>query len=84
LACKELSTSKAACIRVVSEEKIIWNDDNKINGKSYWEVRPTLIQIPPDSWADLKAFILKSCKRYGNCAELDGKIKAVDENLKEF
>ena len=84
ITCKELSVSRAACIKVVSEEKFFWDEQNKVNGKTYFEIRPTLIQIPPDSYADLKAFILKSCKRYGNCAELDGKIKAIDENLKEF
>ena len=76
--CKELTPSSAKCIKVISEEKFDWNDDNLVNGKSYWEIRPTLLQIPADSYAELKAYLLKNCRRYQNCHELSKKIDALD------
>lgn len=64
---------KAGCVRIVSGTKTIIDDNNPIviEGKpyTYWEVRPFMIQVPPESWAELKAFIIKMCKKYESACQ---------------
>lgn len=83
-ACKELAPDRAKCIKVVSNEKYDWDDKNLVNGKTYWEIRPTLIQIPADSYADLKSYLLKECKRTNKCSELEPIINALDQTRTSF
>lgn len=56
---------------MVSGEHFDWNDDNLVDGKTYFEARPTMIQIPPESVAELKAFFLKYCKQYKKCSKVE-------------
>lgn len=78
--CKERAADIAKCMKVVSEEKFDWDNEHLYKGQSYWDVRPTMIQMPPESWAQLKAYILKSCKTKKGCKEIKSKVKSIEDN----
>lgn len=50
-------------------------------------MRPTMIQVPPESWSKIKAFIIKTCKQSNKCDEQitswDRKLDSIDEKLKQ-
>jgi hypothetical protein len=59
----ELDISKAFCTTPISGKDQIIDDTHLLEGKTYWDIRPTMILIPPSSYAAIKSFILKQCKR---------------------
>lgn len=69
LVCVELSMTRGECIRVMSGEKVSINEENKFNGKTWWEMRPTNIIMPLESYAEQKAFFIKTCKKNQNMCE---------------
>jgi len=61
--CVEVNINKGFCTTPISG-KDQWVDDvNLLEGKSWWEMRPTMILIPPTTYAALKSFIIKQCKK---------------------
>lgn len=89
-ACVELNPSKAGCVKVISGDTFTIDDKNPftIDGKAYtyWEMRPLMIQIPPYSWAEIKSFIRKICKKHENTCQRevgswDNTLNEIDENL---
>ena len=43
------------------------DEENKFENKTWWEMRPAMIQMPASSWAQIKAYIIKTCKKYDIC-----------------
>lgn len=84
--CVEMSMERGECIKVISGEKIRVDNDHKMNGKTWWESRPTNMIMPLESWVELKKFIIKLCKKnQGMCdkevSTWQRSIQTVDENL---
>lgn len=50
---------------------------------TWWEASPYMIQVPYQSWVELKSYIIKQCKQHGGCAAHVGtwerKIQTIDE-----
>ena len=70
--CYELDVDRAHCAYTLDQSmNFEWNETNLYLGKTYWEAKPTLLQLPPSSWAEIKAFIVKICKKQGNCPEIE-------------
>lgn len=65
--CTELGPTRAFCTKSVSDEDFIWDETNKIDGKTYWDERPAMILLPPKSWAMIKTNIIKNCKKHKDC-----------------
>ncbi len=78
---------KGYCVKVISGEEFIVDETNKLNEKSWFDSRPSMIMLPPDSWAEIKKFIIKICKKTKRCQEevssWDRSIKNIDEKLVE-
>jgi hypothetical protein len=68
-ACFELSISEAYCTYTVSDKDFYWNETTKYKNKTYFEQRPANIILPQQSWAELKAFIIKNCKKNKSCSK---------------
>lgn len=85
--CIELGMSRGYCVTTIKGEEFYIDEVNKYNGKTFWEMRPEMIMLPPDSWADIKKFIIKICKKTNECqkevSSWDRSIKNIDEKLKE-
>jgi hypothetical protein len=65
-------------VKTVSGTEFEVNDKLKLDGKTYWEMRPEMILMPYTSWVKLKAWIIKECKVTGAC---DSRISSWDRTL---
>ena len=81
--CVEVSMSKAYCVHTVSSKDFYISETSLYNGKTWWEQRHYMLQLPKSSWAKIKNFILKTCKQFKkycdeNIATWDKTIKKID------
>lgn len=65
--CTELGPTRAYCVNTITSEEFEWNGTRLLNGKSYWESRPSLLLLPASSWAEIKIFIIEICKKTQDC-----------------
>lgn len=83
--CVEVTLERGRCVRIVSGQEFIWDETNLYEGKTWWDMRPAMIQVPASSWAQIKSFIIKVCKKYGTCdkeiSSWDRTVKTIDKNL---
>ncbi len=83
--CTEITMTKGWCTNTISDTEFYIDNERLFNGKSWWELRPTMIQVPVDSWVAMKAYIIKACKKYGNCdkdiAKWERKVEVIDKQL---
>lgn len=67
--CVEINPTKAWCTNTVSEKEFYIDDAHPYNGRSWWEQRVANIQVPAQSWAEIKDFMIKTCKKSNACAK---------------
>ena len=83
--CVEFSPDHGRCVKIISGEKFDVDEKNLFEGKTWWEYRPAMIQMPASSWKEIKTFIIKMCKKYKTCQKevtsWDRTIETLDENL---
>ena len=81
--CVELNMSKGFCTNTVSDKDYEIDEKHpaQLPGddkpKTWWERRPYMILLPASSWKELKAYIIKQCKR----TDCDQYIKSWDRKL---
>lgn len=79
--------SRGYCINTISATEIEVNDYQKLDGQTWWQIRPTMLMLPASSWAKLKVYIITQCKRTGTCdreiASWSRTIEAVDKAMEE-
>lgn len=76
--CVEIGPGIGNCVKIVSGESFDVDDAHPFDGKTWWEARPSMIQLPAGSWAKLKAFIIEICKKTNQC---DKKISSWDRTI---
>lgn len=54
----------------VSEREFYIDDDHLFNGKGWDEVELSSLRVPAESWARIKAYMLKMCKKTKRCGDL--------------
>lgn len=90
--CTELNMSKGFCTRTIEDEDVIIDDAHPYTFEegekplTWWEMRPYMLLLPRQSWAEIKKFIIEVCKTGGaKCDEMvsswDRKIKELDKRL---
>lgn len=84
--CVELNMSKAFCTNLISSKDFYIDEENKFEGKTWFEMRPAMILVPPSSWEAFKVYIIQTCKR-AKCDNVveswDRTIETVDKKIKE-
>ena len=65
--CTELSLDRGYCVKMMSGESFEVSDTKPYQGKTWWEMRPTMIRMPLETWVDLKKWIIKICKNNSQC-----------------
>ena len=84
--CVEITPSRGWCTYTISDKDFEISETKKHEGKTYWELRPTMLLVPASSWAKIKAFIIKTCKQHGNCDQAvsswDRKLNSIDTKVK--
>lgn len=92
--CVEMAPDRGYCTRMISGESFEVDETHPmIDGttgekKTWWEMRPIMLQVPPATWAGIKKFIVKICKKTGQCGDAEiaswnRVTDSVDSKLKE-
>ena len=75
------------CVNMISGKDYEINDENKLYNKTWWETRPSNIQMPASTWVALKKYIIQTCKKTNMCdAEVtswDRAINNIETHLEE-
>ena len=79
--CFEITMDRGGCIKTISGERFEINEQSKFGDKTWWEMRPAMIQVPPESWAQIKAFIIKICKKSNTCSDNVGSWDRTVDNI---
>lgn len=64
IGCAEINLSRGVCRFTVSQEKIIIDDENPYKGMTWFDIRRKSLTVPADSWAEIKKWMIKMCKRH--------------------
>lgn len=67
--CVEITIERGYCTTIISGKDIYVDEENKLDGKTWFELRPTMVQVPVETWAALKKYLIMNCKRSGSCNE---------------
>jgi hypothetical protein len=85
--CVEINIAKGYCTTIISGEGFIVDDENLLDGKTWFEARLEMVQVPVETWAALKKYLIKNCRRSKSCnANIDSwnrSIKTIDAKLIE-
>lgn len=65
--CKELTLSRGYCVTTMTGKGFDVDDTHLLDGKTWWEHRPTMIQMPAKTWREFKKWIIKICKNNSQC-----------------
>lgn len=65
--CIELDIGQGSCVKIITGEEFQISDKSPFNGKTWWDMRPAMIQVPADSWVEIKKFIIDICKKTNQC-----------------
>lgn len=65
--CTELDATLGYCVYTISDKDFfIDNDQQTYEGKTWSETKTTALIVPASSWAAMKSYILKQCKKHPN------------------
>ena len=85
--CVEIDPSRANCVKIVSGESFDIDETHPFEGKTYWEIRPTVVLVPASTWIELNKFITLLCKKTNQCQKSitswDKSIEIIDNQLKK-
>lgn len=83
--CVEINPIEGFCTQTISGKSFTVDDHNKLDGKTWWELKPATLRLPAASWRELKKFIIKNCKQTQTCqntiATWERTITIIDETL---
>lgn len=65
--CTEISPSTGYCINTITSEEYMVSDTQLHDGQTWFDMRTSMMMVPASSWAELKAFIIKICRKSGKC-----------------
>ena len=65
--CTEINMQKGFCVWTISDKEQIVSDKDKLDDKTWWEIRPSMVLLPHTSWVEIKTYIIKNCKQHKDC-----------------
>ncbi len=81
--CAEVSIYKGLCTFTVSGKTITVDDENPYEGQTWFDLRVKALTVPASSWAEIKAFLIKQCKKTNQCdVEIDSWDRNLDSNIR--
>jgi hypothetical protein len=51
----------------MSNKEYMIDDEHPLDGQTWWDLRPTMIYMPANSWVEMKSFIIKICRKTKQC-----------------
>lgn len=79
--CVPIHPEKAWCTYTISDREFYITDTELFEGKSWAEIDHYSLRVPASSWAQIKAYILKQCKKNKDCSDNLGKWERKGEKL---
>jgi len=82
--CVEISHTRGYCTKVISDEEVIIDEEHKFSfddgadTESWWEMRPSFILMPVETWEAYKKFLVMLCKKYKCTADISKWDRAVE------
>lgn len=76
--CVRVNMERGFCTNLLSPVDRKVDDENLLDGKTWFEMLPTMIYVPKDSWAAIKKYIVTECKRTNRC---DGLVESWDRTI---
>lgn len=77
--CAEINISSGKCVNMISGKVFLVDDENPYLGESWFELRRKSLVMPIDTYAEIKSFINKVCKKYGCSGDLENSTKEIDK-----
>lgn len=65
--CAEVNISKGLCTFTVSGRNIVVDDDHPYENQTWFDIRAKTLSVPASSWAQIKAWMIKQCKKTKKC-----------------
>ncbi len=62
--CAEVSMSKGVCTYTASGKTVEVTDEKPLNGQTWFDIRAKTLAVPAGSWAEIKAWMIKMCKKH--------------------
>lgn len=84
--CTQINPDKGYCVNTISSKEFEISKEKPYKGKTWWEIRPYMIYMPTESWVEIKAFIIKICKKSRKCknkqvSSWNRTIEAIDKKI---
>lgn len=84
--CFETGMTRGFCTYTIENKDIVVDETRLLEGKTWWQMRPYMIHVPPSSWAEIKKFIVKICNKYPDQCQKDigdweRKSNAIDKHV---
>lgn len=67
--CRARSVNEGFCTKTISNGDIIVTDNVKLNGKTWIDLKIESVYVPAESWAEIKSYIIKQCKKHNDCGK---------------
>lgn len=67
--CRARTVSSGFCTYTVDNKDMIIDDTHLLNGKTWIDLKIESVYVPAESWAVIKEYIIKQCKKNNNCSE---------------
>lgn len=71
--CRSRSAVQGFCTYTISNKDIIVDDTHLLDGKTWIDIKVESVMLPADSWAEIKKYIIKQCKKHNDCSHDIGK-----------
>lgn len=73
--CTEIDIARGWCTYTISNKEFFIDETHPWSptgdpkdAMTWWELRPTMVQVPYPTWVAIKTFIIKICKDSGKCS----------------
>lgn len=76
--CTRVTMERGFCTNLLSAKDQFVDDEHLLNGKTWFELLPTMIYVPVETWAAIKKYIITECKRTNRC---DGMVESWDRTI---
>jgi len=67
--CRARAVNQGFCTWTVTNKDLIVDDVSTLNGKTWLDLKIESVYVPADSWAKIKEYIIKQCKKSNDCSD---------------
>lgn len=78
--CAEITMERGYCVTIISGKGFFIDEENLFEGDTWFNQRHKHIRVPISTWAELKKYLIKNCKKSRKCdANIDSWVRNMDE-----